>query len=139
MTDKKITAQELKDKFLQEAHPLVEQYIQAAFGGDAIKSKDPVCRKEVWGLLKGFLEKADEKIILDDKYREGAEGVLLAIQDGVLTLEEGERLIDIHGKIKLMNRPLPNEMITNQAFIPSLTINTLPAPAKQIEDTDGKD
>lgn len=133
MTINKRTAQELKEHFLEKASPLLDQYLDATFGLAPLKSTDATCRKEVWGLLKTFLEKADEKIILEEKYRTGPEGVLLAIQDGVLTLEEGERLIEIHCKINGMNKVNADDQ-TDTSFIPSLIINTLPAPAKQIEN-----
>ena len=124
---KKVTAQELKDKFLQEASPLIDQYLDATFGVAKLTSVDAACRKEVWGLLKVFLEKADEKIFLDEKYRDGAEGVLLAIQDGVLTIEEGERLITIHAAIKGI-KVAGGLQNLNQTLIPSLTINTVAPP-----------
>ena len=131
--DKMRSAQELKEYFIAEASPLLDQYLDATFGRGSLKSSDSTCRKEIWELLKGFLEKADEKIILEEKYRGGSEGVLSAIQDGVLTLEEGERLIEIHAKIKNMNKvdgPL------QLGAMPSLTINTttvaLPEPQEKL-------
>lgn len=121
--EKAKTAQQLKEHFLEKAAPLLDQYIGATFGEAALTSVDSTCREEVWGMLKDFLSKADEKIILEGKYREGPEGVLLAVMEGHITIEEGERLIDMHKKIKdIAVAGNPNAL--NQTLIPSLTINT---------------
>jgi hypothetical protein len=112
---------------------MIVDYIGACFGTAQLRSVDSSARKEVWGLLKTFLEKADEKIYLEDKYRDGASGILLAINDGIITIEEGERLIDIHAKIRVMETQGGLNAL-NLTQIPSLTINTYTEPQKVLEE-----
>lgn len=117
---------QLRAHLLSRGAALVDQYIDAAYGKDTIESIDPHFRQEVWGLIKKFIESADEKIYLPEDYRGSPEKVLEAVESGIITLEEGERLIAMYRVIEQAR--LPGADSLTQISIPSLNIHTLPAP-----------
>jgi hypothetical protein len=128
------TAQQLKEEFLERAAPLMDQYLDATFGIDSIQSTDSACRKEVWELLKEFIQKADEKIYLPEDFSGTPEGVIRAVESGHITLQEGEKLLLLYRTAKAIET-MGDPDALNQTYIPQLNIYTNP---KKIGDTDGE-
>ena len=126
------TPAQLRAHLLSRGAALLDQYIDAAYGKDTIESLDPHFRQEVWSLIKKFIESADEKIYLPEEYRGSPEKVLEAVETGIITLEEGERLIAMYRIIEQAR--LPNADNLTQIAIPSLNIHTMKALP---EDSDG--
>lgn len=118
---------QLREHLLRRAAPLLDQYIDAAMGKDTIESIDPHFREQVWGMIKKFIESADNKIYLPDDYRGSPDKILTAVETGHITLEEGERLLMMYRVIKQIEMEGKGGPDTvNQTLIPNLTINTLP-------------
>jgi len=114
---------ELKSKLLTEAEELLDNYINAALGKEALMSVDGGAREAIWELLTRYMTEADEHIQIPDGLRGTPEGVLTAVEQGMITIEEGERLLKMHLTIaNINNAGNPDQL--NQTLIPSLTINT---------------
>lgn len=91
------TAQQLKQKFLEDAAPLVQQYVDAALGVADFNSMNAGAREEVWGVLKQLMLQSSDKLELDIQT---AEDVLEAVSQGKCTFEEGEKLLSLFKKVK---------------------------------------
>ena len=92
---------ELKKYFLEQAQPLIEQYINAAIGSQPLASTNAVARNEVWGVLKTLMLQSSDKIDIDTT---NAEAVIKAVTSGKCTLAEGQQLMDMFQKLKTINQ-----------------------------------
>ena len=102
MTKKSVrhTAQELKQYFLDNAEPLVKQYIDAALGEGTLASTNSDARMEVWDVLKTLMLQSSDKL---DISIESAQDVLDAVSTGKCTFDEGEKLLNLYKKMKEIN------------------------------------
>lgn len=91
------TAQQLKQKFLDAAEPLVEQYVGAALGESELKSTNASAREAVWELLSKLMIQAGESLELDIQ---SAEDVIKAVTAGKCTMEEGQALLKLYKTAK---------------------------------------
>ena len=91
------TAQELKQYFLDNAQPLVKEYIDAALGKGELQSTNMSAREEVWGVLKQLMLSSSDKLNIDIS---SAQDVLDAVSNGKCTFQEGEKLLDMYKKMK---------------------------------------
>lgn len=91
------TAQELKQFFLDNAQPLVKQYIDAALGNAELKSTNMSAREEVWGVLKQLMLSSSDKLDIDIN---SAQDVLDAVSKGKCTFEEASKLLEMYKKMK---------------------------------------
>ena len=95
--DKPITlrqsAQEIKQKFIERAAPLVDEYVDAALGLGELSSNNADARTEVWEFLAFLMKQSSEKI---DISIENAEDVIKAVTDGKCTMAEGKQLLDLY-------------------------------------------
>jgi len=87
------SAQELKQFFLDNAEPLVKEYIDAALGKGELQSTNAGAREEVWQLLAHLMKQSSEKI---DINIESAEDVIKAVTQGKCTMLEGEQLLKLY-------------------------------------------
>jgi hypothetical protein len=124
---------ELREKLLRRAAPLLDQYIDAALGYDTIESIDPHFREQVWGMIKKFIESADNKLYLPEELRGDPTNILKAVETGYITIEEGERLLMMYRVIKQIECEGQSPDTVNQTYIPHITINTLP-PGEDEDD-----
>jgi len=90
------TAQELKQYFLDNAQPLVKEYIDAALGKGELKSTNMSAREEVWGVLKQLMLNSSDKLDIDIN---SAQDVLKAVSNGKCTFAEGEKLLEMYKKM----------------------------------------
>lgn len=88
-----MTPDQLREKFLEMAAPLVDQYVNAAIGKEDIKSLNVGCRNEVWELLKQIILKSTDKINIE--VQEPMD-ILKAVEAGKCTLEQGQQLLDMY-------------------------------------------
>ena len=95
--DVRKTAQSLKQKFLEAAAPLVDEYINAALGKGSLSSTNAGAREEVWDVMKKLILQASDKLEIDIQ---SAEDVLEAVSSGKCTFEEGEKLLNLYKKVK---------------------------------------
>lgn len=91
------TAQQLKQFFLDNAEPLVQQYIDAALGTGKLKSTNAEAREEVWEVLKTLMLQSSDKLDIEVKT---AQDVLDAVSTGKCTFEEGEKLLKLYKQMK---------------------------------------
>lgn len=117
------SAQALKQYFLENAAPLVKQYIDAALGTAEIQSTNATAREEVWDVLKSLMLQSSDKLEISI---ETADDILTAVSQGKCTFEEGEKLLSLYKKLKEVNEVALIPGTTEQA---GLTINILQAPA----------
>jgi len=124
------SAQALKQYFLENAAPLVKQYIDAALGVAEIQSTNATAREEVWDVLKQLMLQSSDKLEISI---EKADDILTAVSQGKCTFEEGEKLLSLYKKLKEVNEVALIPGTTEQA---GLTINILQAqPAVIAQDT----
>ena len=112
------TAQAMKQKFLEQAAPLVEQYVAAALGVADFVSLSTDAREEVWDVLKKMMLQSSEKIEIDIKT---AQDVITAVTEGKCTMEEGKQLLELYKSVKSIETMGSIEGATG------LTINILQA------------
>ena len=93
----KVTATFLKNRFLDAAYPLVDDYVNAALGEASIKSTNAGCREEVWSLLKELMLKSSDKIDIEIG---SMRDILAAVESGKCTLEEGNKLIVMYKQVR---------------------------------------
>ena len=93
----RISAQELKQHFLEGAWPIVDAYINAALGTKDLESLNSGCREEVWDLVKKLMLQSSDKLELDI---ENPEDILKAVESGKCTFEEGDKLLGLYQKVK---------------------------------------
>ena len=127
-----MSSQELKQKILSEAGPLVDQYIRAALGTGVIESTNQSAREEVWDVLKQLMLESSSKIDIDVKT---AKDVRAAVTSGKCTFEEGKQLMELYKAAKVVEQ---NSVIGSEGAS-GFTINILnaaelPAPQKVIEN-----
>jgi len=91
------TAQELKQYFLDNAEPLVKQYIDAALGSGTLASTNAGAREEVWSVLKTLMLQSSDKLDIEIK---SAQDILDAVSSGKCTFEEAEKLLGLYEKMK---------------------------------------
>lgn len=121
------TAQELKAYFLQNAQPLVKEYIDAALGKGELSSTNMAAREEVWSILKQLMVSSSDKLDMDIN---SAQDVLEAVSKGKCTFEEAQKLLDMYKQMsEIENKALfPTSGSNNTGF----TINILgSAPVEQ--------
>lgn len=116
------SAQELKQYFLDNAEPLVKQYIDAALGNGELKSTNADARTEVWDVLKTLMLQASDKL---DVEITSAQDVLNAVSKGRCTFKEGEQLLDLYKKMSDIDNAGKLGSIGGGT---GLTINILSAP-----------
>ena len=90
------TAQQLKQYFLDNAEPLVKQYIDAALGTGTLASTNAGAREEVWHVLKQLMLQSSDKLDLNIN---NAEDILKAVSNGKCTFEEGDKLLSLYKKM----------------------------------------
>ena len=112
------TAQELKQYFLDNAQPLVKEYIDAALGKGELKSTNMSAREEVWGVLKQLMLSSSDKLDIDIN---SAQDVLNAVSKGKCTFEEAQKLLEMYKKMKEIENVGVMPGSTNAGF----TINIL--------------
>lgn len=93
----RVTAQELKQHFLETAWPIVDAYVNAALGKADIESLNSSCREEVWDLIKSLMLQSSDKLELNI---ESPEDILKAVESGKCTFEEGDKLLSLYKKVK---------------------------------------
>jgi len=91
------TAQELKQYFLDNAQPLVDEYIAAALGKGELSSTNMSAREEVWAVLKQLMLQSSDKL---DIAIDSAQDVLEAVSKGKCTFEEGQKLLAMYKQMK---------------------------------------
>jgi len=91
------SAQALKQHFLENARPLVDEYIGAALGTAKLSSNNAGAREECWDLLKKLMLQSSDKL---DIQIESARDVLNAVSNGKCTIEEGEQLLKMYKQLK---------------------------------------
>jgi len=125
--DLRQTAQELKQHFLEEAAPLVDEYINAALGKGQLQSTNASARQEVWDLLAHLMKQSSDKM---DISIETAEDVIKAVTEGKCTLDEGKQLLALYKTAKDINTVglLPG---TNEG---GLTINILSSSPQEVKE-----
>jgi len=112
------TAQELKQYFLDNAQPLVKEYIDAALGKGELQSTNMSAREEVWGVLKQLMLSSSDKLDIDIN---SAQDVLNAVSKGKCTFEEAQKLLEMYKKMKEIENVGVMPGSTNAGF----TINIL--------------
>jgi len=119
------SAQEVKQRFLERAAPLVDEYIDAALGLGELTSTNADARTEVWNLLAFLMKQSSEKI---DINIENAEDVIKAVTDGKCTMKEGQDLLALYKTAK----EIENSGQIGQLGGPQgLTINILSSSKKE--------
>jgi len=113
------TAQELKSYFLDNAQPLVKQYIDAALGTGELKSFNADAREQVWSVLKQLMLNSSDKLDIDIN---SAQDVLTAVSKGKCTFEEGEKLLELYKKMSDIES---NKMLPGSGSGAGFTINIL--------------
>ena len=98
--DVRQTALDLKQHFLEDAAPLVDEYINAALGKEELSSTNASAREEVWDLLAHLMKQSSEKINIDIQ---SAEDIIKAVTDGKCTMEEGKQLLSLYKQAKEIN------------------------------------
>lgn len=98
--DVRQTAQRLKQFFIENAEPLLKEYINAALGVGKLSSNSADARQEVWDLLKKLMLQSSDKLEIDIK---SAEDVLEAVSSGKCTFDEGEKLLNLYKKVREIN------------------------------------
>lgn len=91
------TAQELKQRFLEEAGPLVEEYIMAALGKGELSSTNAGAREKVWELLSQLMLQSSDKLELEITC---PEDVIKAVTEGKCTMQEGQNLLKLYKAAK---------------------------------------
>jgi len=91
------TAQELKTRFLDIAHPIVDAYVNAALGKEQLQSTNSGCREEVWELVKKLMLQSSDKLELD--INEPMD-IIKAVETGKCTFKEAEQLLDMYKRVK---------------------------------------
>lgn len=91
------TAQQLKQYFLDNAQPLVQQYIDAATGDGELKSTNASAREEVWDVLKSLMLHSSDKLELQI---EGPKDIIKAVEAGKCTMKEADALLAMYKKVK---------------------------------------
>lgn len=94
-----ITAQELKMRFLQQAAPIVDSYVNAALGIEDLKSLNMHCRTEVWDLVKQLILKSSDTVKMTITK---PKDIIKAVEEGRCTMEEGQRLLAMYKALKEM-------------------------------------
>lgn len=120
------SAQALKLHFLDNAQPLIDEYIGAALGTGKLNSNNSTAREEVWGVLKQLMLQSSDKLELEIT---NADDILIAVSNGKCTMEEGKQLLDLYKKAKEISTMGTIAGIGKDA---GLTINILSAPTKEI-------
>jgi hypothetical protein len=92
-----MTPDELREKFIKQASPLMDQYIKAALGDEDIKSLNAGCRKEVWDLLKSIIVASADKIKIDVN---DPKDILKAVESGQCTIEQGQQLLNMYTQLQ---------------------------------------
>jgi len=116
---RKISAQKLKAQFLEEAAPLVDQYISAALGKGELESTNIGAREEVWDVLKQLMLQSSTKIDIDVK---SAQDVIDAVTAGKCTFEEGDKLMKLYESARKIEG---NNLVGLEAGQQGFTINIL--------------
>ena len=98
----RVSAQELKQHFLESAWPIVDAYVKAALGVEDIKSLNSNCREEVWDLIKKLMIQSSDKLELDI---ESPSDILKAVESGKCTFEEGEKLLALYKQVREITNP----------------------------------
>ena len=93
----RVSAQELKQHFLESAWPIVDAYIDAALGKKDLASLNSGCREEVWDLIKTLMVQSSDKLELNI---ESPQDILKAVESGKCTFEEGDKLLALYKKVK---------------------------------------
>lgn len=97
MNDMHKTAQELKQHFLDIAHPLIKEYVDAALGRSDLNSTNPGARAEVWEVIKKLILESSDKMQVKI---ETVQDIIVAVGNGSCTLEEGEKMLSLYQKVK---------------------------------------
>lgn len=95
--DVRVSAQQLKVSFLENAAPLVKQYVDAALGTAEFESVSSHAREEVWEILKELMLKSSDKLNLS---LQSTKDVLDAVSSGKCTMKEGEELLKLFKQAK---------------------------------------
>lgn len=130
--DDKVDLVTLKNVFATKALPLLQNYLDAALGNDVLKSVDGDAREEVWELLKTMVLKADDRINVPIELQGSPDRILLAVENGFISIAEGERLMKMYlDLMKFETKGQDGNL--NQTYIPNLNIYT----TNQGEDNNG--
>ena len=116
-----VSSRGLKQRLLENAAPLVDQYIAAALGTGELESTNPGAREEVWDVLKQLMLQSSNKIDIDIK---SAQDVLDAVTAGKCTFDEADKLMKLYeGAKKIEGGNLAGLEVGQSGF----TINILNA------------
>ena len=113
----RVSAQELKQHFLDNAWPIVDAYINAALGKEDLQSLNSGCREEVWDLIKTLMVQSSDKLELNI---ENPQDILKAVENGECTFEEGDKLLALYKKVKEIEN-----VGTVSSGLDGLTVNIL--------------
>lgn len=96
--DFEITPANLRAHFLKRAAPLIDEYIEGAFGRKAVNG-DKIARFEVWSMLKEIIMTAKNPAPLMDikgkSIDEQVNQILTFVSEGKITLDEGKEYLSL--------------------------------------------
>ena len=93
------TALSLRQVLMKDAHEIAQLYVDAAQGKATFMRTLPEARKEVWSLIKDIIAGSSDPLPLakltDGDISERVDAVLGQVAEGVITPEDGKRLIGL--------------------------------------------
>lgn len=99
--DLEVLSHEFKQYFLDNAKPLLVQYIQAATGEADLQSTNSGAREEIWSVVKELILRGSDKIKVSVN---SPEDVLAAVSSGKCTVQEAKELMAMFKQIKEINQ-----------------------------------
>lgn len=84
----------MRQYFLEEASPLLDQMIQASLGNKKIESNDEYATREVWGMLKEIISSASNQAPLIDlkgkTISDQIDSILTHVSTGKITFDQAK-------------------------------------------------